>query len=52
MSFAAGSATDQLARGLGQSVATDSKQTVVVDNKPGGGGVIAADVARLARLRR
>ena len=40
--FAAGSATDQLARGLGQSVATDSKQAVIVDNKPGASGFIAA----------
>ncbi len=40
--FAAGSATDQLARGLGQSVATDSRQAVIVDNKPGASGFIAA----------
>jgi tripartite-type tricarboxylate transporter receptor subunit TctC len=40
--FAAGSATDQLARGLGQSVATDGKQAVVVDNKPGASGFLAA----------
>jgi tripartite-type tricarboxylate transporter receptor subunit TctC len=40
--FAAGSATDQLARGLGQQVSTDSKQAVVVDNKPGASGFIAA----------
>jgi tripartite-type tricarboxylate transporter receptor subunit TctC len=40
--FAAGSATDQIARALGQSVATDAKQTVVVDNKPGASGFLAA----------
>ncbi len=46
--FAAGSATDQLARGLGQAVATDSKQPVVVDNKPGASGFIAASYAAKA----
>ena len=40
--FAAGSATDQIARAIGQSVATDSKQTVVVENKPGASGFLAA----------
>jgi tripartite-type tricarboxylate transporter receptor subunit TctC len=40
--FAAGSATDQLARAIGQSVATDGKQTVVVENKAGASGMIAA----------
>jgi tripartite-type tricarboxylate transporter receptor subunit TctC len=40
--FAAGSATDQLARSLGQSVAEQGKQAVVVDNKPGASGFIAA----------
>jgi len=47
--FAAGSATDQLARSLGQQVGADTKQTVVVDNKPGASGFIAAQqVARAA----
>jgi tripartite-type tricarboxylate transporter receptor subunit TctC len=46
--FAAGSATDQLARALGQSVATDTKQSVVVDNKPGAFGFIAAQQAAKA----
>jgi hypothetical protein len=32
--FAAGSATDQLARALGQSLTAQAKQTVVVDNRP------------------
>ena len=40
--FAAGSATDQIARALGQSVATDTKQSVVIDNKPGASGFLAA----------
>jgi tripartite-type tricarboxylate transporter receptor subunit TctC len=40
--FAAGSATDQLARALGQSVTEQSKQPVVVDNKAGASGMIAA----------
>jgi tripartite-type tricarboxylate transporter receptor subunit TctC len=40
--FAAGSATDQLARALGNSVADQTKQPVVVDNKGGASGMIAA----------
>lgn len=45
--FAAGSATDQLARAVGQAVTQDAKVTVVVDNKPGANGFIAAtDVAK------
>ena len=47
--FAAGSATDQLARALGQSVTTDTKQPVIVDNKAGASGMLAAQsVARAA----
>ena len=45
--FAAGSATDQLARALGQSVSDQAKQPVVVDNKGGASGQIAA--AQVAR---
>lgn len=45
--FAAGSATDQLARVLSQSLTDQTKQTVVVDNKPGASGMLAAQqVAR------
>ena len=45
--FAAGSATDQLARALGASITTDTKQAVVVDNKAGASGMLAAQaVAR------
>lgn len=46
--FAAGSATDQLARALGQSVSTDTKQAVVVDNKAGASGMLAAQAAARA----
>ena len=45
--FAAGSATDQIARALGQSVTDQTKQPVVVDNKGGASGQIAA--AQVAR---
>ena len=40
--FAAGSATDQIARALGQSVTDQTKQAVVVDNKGGASVQIAA----------
>ncbi|CAN5450098.1 tripartite tricarboxylate transporter substrate binding protein [soil metagenome] len=40
--FAAGSATDQLARALGQSVGEQGKQAVIIDNRAGAGGMIAA----------
>ena len=40
--FAAGSATDQIARAIGQSVSTDTRQSVVIDNKPGASGFLAA----------
>ncbi|HSV47405.1 MAG TPA: tripartite tricarboxylate transporter substrate binding protein [Ramlibacter sp.] len=46
--FAAGSATDQLARALGNSVTEQSKQPVVVDNKAGASGMIAAQAAAKA----
>lgn len=46
--FAAGSATDQLARALGQSVSADTKQPVVVDNKGGASGMIAAQAVAKA----
>jgi tripartite-type tricarboxylate transporter receptor subunit TctC len=40
--FAAGSATDQLARALGQAITDETKQPVIVDDKPGANGFIAA----------
>jgi tripartite-type tricarboxylate transporter receptor subunit TctC len=40
--FAAGSATDQIARALGQSVSEQAKQAVIIDNKPGASGFLAA----------
>jgi len=47
--FAAGSATDQLARALGQSITADTKQAVVVDNKAGASGMLGAQsVAKAA----
>ena len=50
--FAAGSATDQLARALGQSITESTKQAVVVDNKAGASGMLAAQAAARARGRR
>ena len=47
--FAAGTATDQLARALGQSITADSKQSVLVDNRAGASGFIASQfVAKAA----
>ena len=47
--FAAGSATDQIARALGQAITQDTGQAVVVENKGGASGMLAAQgVARAA----
>lgn len=47
--FGAGSATDQLARAIGQGVTEQSGQVVVIENKPGASAMIgASDVARAA----
>jgi len=46
--FAAGSATDQLARALGQALTEQTKQAVVVDNKAGASGMMAAQAAARA----
>ena len=46
--FAAGSATDVLARVLGQEIAVESKQKVVVDDKPGASGMIGAQAVAKA----
>lgn len=40
--FAAGTATDQIARALGTAVTAESKQPVVIDNKAGASGFIAS----------
>ena len=40
--FAAASATDQLARGLGQAITEATKHAVIVDDKPGASGFLAA----------
>ena len=40
--FTAGSGTDLVARALGQAMAEANKVTVVVENRPGGNGFIAA----------
>ena len=46
--FAAGSATDQLARALGVEVTRIAKQPVVVDDKPGASGFIGAETVKKA----
>jgi len=46
--FAAGSATDQLARALGNSITQETKQAVIVDNKAGASGMLAAQAAARA----
>lgn len=39
----AGGASDAIARTLGDSIRKSTGQTVIIENKPGGGGVIALD---------
>jgi len=47
--FAAGSATDALARALGQSITEQTRQSVVVENRAGASGMLATQaVARAA----
>ncbi len=46
--FAAGSATDLTARGLGHKLQELLKQPVVIDNKPGAGGQIGAQAVATA----
>ncbi|MDM9557779.1 MULTISPECIES: Bug family tripartite tricarboxylate transporter substrate binding protein [Bordetella] len=46
--FAAGSATDQLGRAIGQGVAEQTGQSVVIENKPGASAMIGAQSAARA----
>ncbi len=46
--FAAGSATDQLGRAIGQGVAEQTGQSVVIENKPGASAMIGAQAAARA----
>ena len=47
--FAAGSATDNLARVISEQMSTSWKQSVVIDNKPGASGFIAAQQVASAK---
>jgi len=47
--FAAGTATDQIARAIGNGVTAETKQAVIIDNKAGASGFIASQqVAKAA----
>ena len=46
--FAAGTATDQIARALGNSITAETRQPVVIDNKAGASGFIASQQAAKA----
>lgn len=46
--FPAGGITDQIARALAQKMGENLGQAVIVDNKPGGGGQIAANAVKQA----
>lgn len=47
--FAAGSATDQLARAIGLGVTQQTQQPVVIENRPGANAFIGAQAARAAK---
>ena len=40
---APGGSTDILSRGVGRALTASMGQTIVLDNKPGGGGIIASE---------
>jgi tripartite-type tricarboxylate transporter receptor subunit TctC len=46
--FAAGTATDQIARAIGNGVTAETKQSVVIDNRAGASGFIASQYAAKA----
>ena len=46
--FAAGSATDQIARSFGQKMAETLGQPIVIENRPGANGMIGADAVAKA----
>ncbi|MDO9091169.1 MAG: tripartite tricarboxylate transporter substrate binding protein [Rubrivivax sp.] len=48
VAFGAGSSTDIIARVVGQKVSESLGQTVVIDNKPGAGGSIGAQLVKRA----
>ena len=48
--FAAGSATDQLARALGQEITAQTKQPVIIDNRAGANGFIGAELVAIEPL--
>ena len=47
--FAAGSATDQIGRAIGQGVTEQTGQAVVIENKPGASAMIGARPPRAPR---
>ncbi|MFC7517960.1 Bug family tripartite tricarboxylate transporter substrate binding protein [Herbaspirillum sp. GCM10030257] len=46
--FASGTATDQIARAMGQAITAETKQQVIVENKPGANGFLGASEAAKA----
>lgn len=46
--FAAGSATDQIARAFGEKMAATLGQPIVIDNKPGANGMLGAEAVATA----
>ena len=48
MPFTAGGAADVMARGMAQRLGEELGQQVIVDNRGGGGGIMAAEIAKSA----